>query len=120
MAIRPPNDNLNQALNGYPVYLGTIDCTTTAKTNAEATTPFGNTGELLKGKVLLIKNAGSVDVYIHPVATSTGDVVTARGANYGVPLAAGERVYVTMGSAYGYISAIAASSTANLDFWEMR
>lgn len=110
---------LQGALSGYPVYLGTVDATTTAKTNAEATTPFGSSGELLKGKVLLIQNAGSVDIRLHPVATSTGDVSNTRGAGFGVAISPGERIIIRMGEAYGYMAVITTSSTANVDFWEL-
>lgn len=112
-------DALSNTLNGYPLYLGTVDATTTAKTNAEATTPFATTGDNLKGKVLMIQNAGAVSVRLHPVSTSTGDVSNTRGAGFGPEIQPGERIYVTMGSTYGYLSVIATSSTANVDFWEM-
>jgi hypothetical protein len=110
--------HFQQVLNGSPVYLGTIDCTGTSKTNAQATTPFGNTGDMLKGKVLLVCNSGSVTVYVHPVATSTGTTTAVRGAGFGVPIGPGERVYITMNAKYPYIAAIT-TTTANLDFWEM-
>lgn len=113
-------DALGNALVGYPVYLGTIDATTTAKTQAEASTPFAHTGELLKGKVIVIHNAGSVDVRIHPVATSTGDVTSTRNAaGFGFTIKAGDQKAFRMGDQYGYLSVITVSSTANVDFHEL-
>lgn len=109
----------NDALNGYPVYLGTIDATTTAKTNAEATTEFADDGETLKGKTLMIQNAGSVSIRLHPVAASTGDVSNTRGAGFGPEIQPGERIYVTMGTTYGFLSVITTTGTANVDFWEV-
>lgn len=112
-------DHLIGALNGYPLYLGTVDATTTSKTNHEATTPFNDTGEALKGKVLLIVNAGTVDIRIHPMALNNGVVSNSRGAGFGVPVGAGERVTVRMGTSYGFMAVIATSSTANVDIWEL-
>lgn len=111
--------HLQNALNGYPVYLGTVDATTTSKTNHEATTAFNNTGEALTGKVLLIYNAGSVDIRVHPVATNTGTTTNTRGARFGVPIGPNERVIITMGRLYPWLAVIATSSTANVDVWEL-
>ncbi len=111
--------HLQGAIVGYPVYLGTVDATTTAKTNKEATTPFNDTTPALSGKVLLVYNAGSVDVRLHPVDTDTGDTTNTRGAGFGVPLAAGAFFTIRMGSTYRWMSVITTSSTANVDFWEL-
>lgn len=113
------NDLVDVSL-GYPVYLGTIDATTTAKTNAEATTPFANSGELLKGKVLAVHNAGAVDVRIALVATSTGDVTSTRdAAGFGWTIKAGDQKTFRVGSTLGYLSVITVSSTANFDVFEL-
>lgn len=98
-------------VNGAPVFLGVTDVTTTAKTNAEATTPYGTTG--LTDKALLIQ--ASAECYVGVTATSTGDVTTANG----VKLAADERVIVLMSATYPYLVAITASGTANLRVWEL-
>lgn len=113
-------DDLAGVAMGYPVYLGTIDATTSAKTNAEATTPFGHTGELLKGQVLAVHNAGSVDVRIAMVELSTGDVTSTRNAaGFGWTIKAGDQKVFRNGSAYGYLSVITVSSTANVDVFRM-
>jgi hypothetical protein len=112
-------DALSDALNGYPVYLGTVDATTTSKTNAQASSAFANSGDALRGKVLMIQNAGSVSIRIHPVSSSTGTVANARGTGFGPEIQPGERVYIRMGETYPYLAVIATSSTASVDFWEM-
>ena len=111
--------HLQGAIVGYPVYLGTYDATTTSKTNHQATTVFNNTGVALKGKVLCIYNAGSVDVRWHPTATNDGTTTNTRGATFGVPLAPGSFATVRMGETYGWLAVIATSSTANVDVWEL-
>lgn len=106
---------------GSPVYLGTIDAGATAKTNAEASTPFANTGDGLKNKVLLIANdSTSLTVRFHPVATSTGDATATRNAaGFGVPIGPGERVIVRMLADYAYLAVISPSGAANVDVWEL-
>lgn len=112
-------DALSNALNGYPLYLGTVDATTTSKTNAQATTAFAASGDALAGKVLMIQNAGTVSIRLHPVATSTGTVSNTRGAGFGPEIQPGERIDVTMGRTYSFLAIIATSGAANVDFWEM-
>jgi hypothetical protein len=105
---------------GMPDYLGSYNATTTAKTNAEVTTPFGTGTGLLKNKVLLIHNAGSVAIRLLPVATSTGDVTTTRNAaGFGVYVAADEKVTLRM-VGMGYLSIITTSSTADVDVHELK
>lgn len=113
--------HLQGAIVGYPIYLGTVDATTTSKTNKEATTPFNDTTPGLSGKVLLIYNAGSVDIRVYPVDTDTGVVTNTRaaGAKFGVPLAPGSFFTIRMGATYRWMAVITTSSTANVDFWEM-
>lgn len=109
-----------EAAIGSPRYLGSYNATTTAKTNAEVTTPFGTGTGLLKNKVLLLHNAGSVAVRLLEVSTSTGDVTTTRNAaGFGVYLEAGEKATMRMGPDLGYLSIITTSSTADVDVWEM-
>lgn len=112
MPVRPYNDSTS-ILNGMPIFLGVIDATTTSKTNHEATTPFNNTGEALKGKTLLIQV--SAECYIGVTSTSTGTVTTANG----VKLAADERVIIMMGQSRGFLAAIHATATANVRVWEL-
>lgn len=101
------------ALNGSPSYLGTIDATTTSKTNHQATTPFNNTGDGLSGKVLLIQS--NSDVFLLPVSTNTGTVTTTTG----VKIRADERVMLTMTQRHNWLAVICASGTANVRIWEM-
>lgn len=109
------------ALNGIPIYLGTIDATTTSKTNHQATTPFNNTGSALCGKVLLIQNAGAIDIRIHPVTTNTDTVSNSRGTGFGPAISPGERVIVFMPTGSRcWVAGITTSSTANIDFWELQ
>lgn len=113
-----PNGQFESAM-GVPVYLGTVDATTTSKTNWEATTSFGSTG--LCGKVLLIQNAGSVDIRLLPTGNADGGVSNTRNALFGPAISAGERVVVYMeGSTRCHMAVIATTSTANVDFWELR
>jgi hypothetical protein len=98
---------------GLPKYLGTIDATTTSKTNAQATSAFGNTGTFLKRKMLLIQVSAACSIL--PVTASNGTVTTGTG----VDLAANERVIITLDDDHGYIAAITASGTANVKIWEL-
>lgn len=110
---------LTQILSGSPSYLGTIDATTTSKTNTQATTTFPSTGDL-SGKVLLIQNAGSVDIRLSGVTSGTATVSNSRGVGFAVAIAPGERVIVTLKSNQTHLAVIATSSTANVDVWELR
>lgn len=118
----PTGQVLDLRLNSKPLYLGTIDATTTSKTNAQATTAFNTTGDLLKGKVLLIQNAGIVTIRLYAVAASTDAVTNTRGAaaNFGPEIQPGERVVMAMDLSNGYLAGIATSSTANIDVWELK
>lgn len=116
----PSGPVLDLRLNSTPTYLGTIDATTTAKTNAEATTPFNTTGDLLKGKVLLIQNAGTVSIRLYAVNGSTDDVSNTRGAGFGPEIQPGERIIMVMNLSNGYLAGITTSSTANIDIWELK
>jgi hypothetical protein len=113
------SDHRAGASLGSPRYLGTTDCTTTSKTNAQATTAYPASGDL-SGKCLLIYNASTtVDVHVHPVSSSTGTVTTNRTGNHGAPVKPGSFVEITMGGSDSHLAAITASSTANLDVWEL-
>lgn len=118
----PAQSPLNEvtAAQGAPVYLGSYNATTTAKTNAEVTTAFNATGDGLAGKVLLIHNTGTDDVRVLPVAASTGDVTTVRdAAGFGVLVSAGAKVTIRMQPSMAYLSVICPSSTATVDVWEL-
>lgn len=118
MSIQLSAMDASLAALGSPRYLGTINAGTTAKTNAEASTPFAATGDALKGKMLLIVTDAAVR--LHGVATSDGDVTTTRNAaGFGVPLAADERVVIRVVDDYPYLSVITASGSANVDIWEL-
>lgn len=120
LGIRNHPDGFFHSQSGHPVYLGTIDATTTSKTNHQATTPFNNTGGALCGKLLLIQNAGSVAVRLHAVTTTTGTTTNTRGTGFGPEIQSKERVIVFMDDTRCYMAGIALSSTANIDFWELQ
>lgn len=103
--------DIQNAIIGSPKFLGVIDGTTTAKTNAEATTPFSASG--LTGKTLLIH--ASAACFIGMVDTSTGDVTTANG----VPLAADEKAIITVHPSYPFLAVIHATATVSLKVWEL-
>lgn len=108
--------------SGCPVYLGTIDFTGTAKTNAEATTPFNAASPALSGKVLLLQ--ATQDCYISAVTTSTGDAASTNS-----PLIfANERVILTMddyderaiaGEVREWLSVVRSTASGNLLVWEL-
>lgn len=108
------------AAQGAPVYLGSYNATTSAKTNAEVATPFSNSGDGLAGKVLMVHNTGTDDVRILPVAGSTDDVtITRNAAGFGVLVSAGSKVTLRMQPAMPYLAVICPSSTATVDVWEL-
>jgi hypothetical protein len=104
---------VSEALSGSPSFLGTIVATTT-KNNHDTATPFNNTGEALKAKILLIQPDAAC--YILPGSTNAATVTTANG----IKLGADERVIITMTSNEGWLCALAVSGTANVKVWELR
>lgn len=101
-------------------YLGVIDFTNVSKTNAQATAPFGATG--LQGKHLIMQC--TQDVYILPVASSTGTVTSTNGFT----MYAGETKSFWMddvdskapaGESYGWLAALRVSADGNLKVWEL-
>lgn len=100
------------ALMASPVYLGTIVATTT-KNNHDTNTPFNNTGDALKGKLLMLQS----DADCHIAFGTTNAITAATTATTGsVKLLADERVQVKMGASHGWIACV---GTANLKVWEL-
>lgn len=108
------------ALNGTPRYLGTIVATTT-KNNHDTATAFNNTGDALKGKLLLIQpdaachiNFGTTNAITAVTSQTAGAVSVFIGAN--------ERVIVRMDpeSGFGWIAAVAVSGTANVKVFDLK
>lgn len=111
MSVRYSND-LTTTLNGVPTYLGVVVATTT-KNNHDTAAPFNNTGEALKGRVLMMQSDAAF--YFNAGITNA---ITATTTN-GVLVAAGERVILVMGSSYGWMACLAVTGTANIKFWEL-
>lgn len=110
--------------SGSPRYLGTIDFTSAAKTNATATTAFNVTG--LQGKVLLLQP--SQDVYILPLPVATPVAGNTVSSTNGITVYANERVEISMddpdskcpaGELYAWLGAIRVSADGNLKVWEL-
>jgi hypothetical protein len=99
-------------LNGTPVLLGTVIATTT-KNNHDTATPFNNTGDALKGKLLMLQPDAAC--YINFATTNAGTATTSA-----IKLAADERVVVSMTEAHGWVACVSASGTTNLRVWELR
>ena len=111
MSVRAFND-ISSVLNGCPSYLGVIVATTT-KNNHDTAAAFNNTGEALKGKVLLLQSDAAF--YLYPGTTNAATASTTNG----VLVAANERVVMVMGSSYGWVAALSVSGTANVKVWEL-
>ena len=107
---------LTQALNGSPTFLGVIVATTT-KNNHDTATPFNNTGDALKGKVLMLQADAACYVYPGTLNTAT---VTGSATGNGVLLAVAERVIVTMAADQGWMACVSVSGTTNLKIWELK
>jgi len=105
-------DSIAAATVGSPSLLGTIVATTT-KNNYDTATPFNNSGDGLKGKVLLIQPDAAC--YILPVTSSTGTVTTSNG----VKLAADEKVTIHMGQRFPGLACLSVSGTTNCKVWEL-
>lgn len=105
--------HLGAAIYGDPVYLGTIAATTTSKNNHSTGTAFNNTGEALKGKLLLVQP--DVACYVRQVSANDG---TASSTN-GVKLAADQIFYLSMRSTKGWLACVSVSGTVNLRVFEM-
>lgn len=112
-ALRPASPAANTLkLSGTPVLLGTIVATTT-KNNHDTATPFNNTGDALKGKMLLIQP--DTACYILPGTANTATVTTSNG----IKLGAEERVILSMADDYGWLACVAVSGTTNCRIWEL-
>jgi hypothetical protein len=111
MSVRRYEDSTTQ-LSGTPIYLGTIVATTT-KNNHDTAVPFSNTGEALKGKVIILQ--GDTDFYLLPSTLNSGTTTTANG----VRVLAYERVEICMGTTYGWVACLAVSGTSNVKVWEL-
>lgn len=115
------------AESGVPVYTGTIDATTTSKTCTQATTPFGTSASLAPAagtgdhRFFLVQNAeaSTVSVRVSAVATPTGTVSNTRGTGFAPSIRPGERVLLKISLDLPYIAAIALSSGANVDIFEL-
>jgi len=105
--------HLGAAIYGDPVYLGTIAATTTSKNNHDTGTPFNDTDEALKGKLLLVQP--DVACYVRQADTNAG---TASSTN-GVKLAADQLFYVSMRSNKGWLACVSVSGSVNLRVFEM-
>ena len=108
----PRLGNINQsyeAVNGTHVFLGTIVATTT-KNNHDTAVPFNNTGEALKGKVLLVQPDAAC--HILPGLLNTSTVTTTNG----LKLAADQTYVIMMGSSYGWLAVV---GSASLKVWEL-
>lgn len=110
---------------GSPVLLGTIDATTTGKTNGSCSVPFNVAYPALLGKALLIQP--DAECYI-TVAYGSAVVITTADS---IKFARDERVIILMdevsraqienpGSWNGYIAAVTSSGTANVKVWELQ
>ncbi len=108
--IRLNGDRANLALNGSPTFLGVIVATTT-KNNHDTVAAFNNTGDALKGKIVMIQSDAACYVLAGSLNTST--VTTANG----VKLAPDERVIITMSRDQGWLAGLAVSGTANIRVW---
>ena len=104
--------HLVDALNGSPSFRGVIVATTT-KNNHDTVAAFNNTGDALKGRVLLLQPDAACYVYF-----GSTNAATATTAN-GIKLAADERVLVTMTRDNGWVACVSVTGTINLRVWEM-
>lgn len=105
-----------QVFSGTPVKLGHIIATTT-KNNADTATPFSHTGDALKGKVLLLEASAACNVNFGTTNAVVAHV-TATNADYGMNMAANERIVVRMDAERGY-GWIAVVGAATVVVWEL-
>lgn len=98
-------------LNGVPVKLGVIVATTT-KNNHDTAVPFNNTGNALKGKLLMFQPDAACYLMF-----GTANTITATTAS--VKIAADERVSVSMTEDHGWVACVSVTGTTNLQVWEM-
>lgn len=112
MATRLGTNLVVEALNGSPSYLGVIVATTT-KNNHDTAAPFNNTGDALKGRVLLLQPDAAC--YVLAGILNTATVTTTNG----VKLQADERVILTMTASQGWLACVSVTGTTNLKVWEM-
>lgn len=105
--------HLNAALYGDPVYIGTIVATAAPADNANTSSPFCDSGERLRGKMLLLQP--DVACYVRQNAVVNGGVTSTNG----VKLAADQLFLTNMRGSKGYLAAVAVSGTVNLRVFEM-
>lgn len=103
------------ALYGSPQHLGTIIATTT-KNNHDTAVPFNNTGDALKGKLLMLQ--GDAAFHYRAVTTNAGTVTTGTSGTAGPKAEANEKVYIRVRSNEGWVACLAVSGTANVQVFE--
>jgi hypothetical protein len=103
---------LADALNGSPTHLGTIVATTT-KNNHDTASAFNNTGDALKGKLLMLQPDAAC--YVLAGTTNAATVTTTNG----VKLAADERVLIRMRENQGWLACVSVTGTTNCRVWEL-
>jgi hypothetical protein len=115
MPARIQGHHLVDAINGSPSFLGVIVATTT-KNNHDTAAAFNNTGDALKGKMLLLQPDTACWIRVGPLNTQTASATATAGSIY---LAARERVIVGMTRDNGFLACVAVSGTTNLQVHEM-
>lgn len=110
---------LEKRLYAVPRPLGVIASTGTTKNNHDTAAAFNNTGDALKGKILLLRSSVAAR-FLPGTANTAATVATAGQATTGVPIAAGERVVVVMTDTYGWVAYLPDSGSGNLEVWELK
>lgn len=108
-------DSIMAMAMGAPVFLGVVAYTASSVNNHDTGAPFNDTGDALKGKVLLIQVSTACSVYF-----GSSNAAAATTAN-GIYLNPNERaiVYMSPSSGWGWIAAIRDTASGNLRVWEL-
>ncbi len=123
------------ALNGAPVFLGRLVCTTTAVVNnATTATPFNQTPRdagnpsqnvgpnyenTLAGKSLILQSMDNAFLVLPGDTAADLNVTAITGANPGLRVGVGERFNWIQPQDKGWLKVIAEAGTATIQVWEL-
>ena len=115
MITRIGSSQILTPLNGVPAFLGVIVATTT-KNNNDTAAPFNNTGEALKGKVILLSPDTACWINFGATSAVTASTTPTAGSIF---VNARERISVIMSETVGWVACVAVTGTTNLQIWEL-
>ncbi len=117
MPARMTGTHAIDALYSNPVHLGTIVATTT-KNNHDTAVVFNDTGDALKGKMLLLQSDAAF--YVRAGTVNTITVTAGTSTPAGAKVEANEKYILNLGQEQGWIACLSVSGTATIQVFELQ